>query len=219
MYLSRTLSRKSIQYSKRQRGAALIVGLIMLLLLTLVGVAGMRDTLLQEKMAASMRDRDIALQAAEAALRAAELSLATGAGPVFTNSNGLYDRGVAAGVNATKRLKPVSTGSAVAEQLFWQQSWPWSDTTSVKYNSTLPNVQTANTPRYVIEKLPIDLTDLSKYPSSSFGAGSGNVSAGDELEIDETIINKPDYRVTARGIGMTGDAMVILQATFRRATP
>jgi Tfp pilus assembly protein PilX len=30
------------------------------------------------------------------------------------------------------------------------------------------------------------------------------------------IISYPDYRVTARGEGPTGDAIVILQATFRR---
>jgi type IV pilus assembly protein PilX len=68
--------------SRHQRGAALIVGLIMLLLLTLIGVAGMRDTLLQEKMAGNMRDREIALQAAESALRAAEAQLG--------NSQSLY---------------------------------------------------------------------------------------------------------------------------------
>jgi Tfp pilus assembly protein PilX len=68
--------------SRHQRGAALIVGLIMLLLLTLIGVAGMRDTLLQEKMAGNMRDREIALQAAESALRA-------GRGAVGVNSPSL----------------------------------------------------------------------------------------------------------------------------------
>lgn len=195
-----------------QRGAALIVGLIMLLLLTLIGVAGMRDTLLQEKMAANMRDRDVALQAAETALRAAELQLSTGE-PVFTNSNGLYNLNIPAGLNATKRLKPVSSGSVVSEQTFWQESWPWTNSNSIVYSRTLPNLTAAQNPRYVIEKLLASQTDLNIYGT----AGIANVVTDiSNLEVDETP-PKPDYRVTARGQGLTADTVVILQATFRRA--
>jgi type IV pilus assembly protein PilX len=58
--------------ARGQGGAVLIVSLIFLLLMTLVGVASMQGTTLQERMAGNMRDRDLALQAAEAALRAGE---------------------------------------------------------------------------------------------------------------------------------------------------
>jgi len=74
-----------------QRGSALIVSLVMLLLLTLIGVAGMKDTLLQEKMVGNVRDREIALQAAESALRAAETSLGLPTALNITNNNGLYN--------------------------------------------------------------------------------------------------------------------------------
>lgn len=57
---------------KSERGAVLLVSLIMLLLLTIIGVAAMRDTNLQERMAGNMRDRNLAFQAAEAGLRFAE---------------------------------------------------------------------------------------------------------------------------------------------------
>ncbi len=56
----------------QQRGAVLLVALIMLLLLTVLGAAAMRDTNLQERMAGNMRDQSLAFQAAEAALRFAE---------------------------------------------------------------------------------------------------------------------------------------------------
>lgn len=56
-----------------QRGAVLPVALIMLLIISLLAVAGMSDTTLQERMAGSLRDRDIAFQAAEASLRQGEL--------------------------------------------------------------------------------------------------------------------------------------------------
>ena len=56
----------------KQRGAVLIVALIMLLLLTIIGLSSMRDTSLQENMAGNMRDSNLALQASEAALRQGE---------------------------------------------------------------------------------------------------------------------------------------------------
>lgn len=58
-----------------QHGAALIIGLIFLVLLTLIGVTAMQSTTLQEKMAGNMRERDRAFQGAESALRIAEISV------------------------------------------------------------------------------------------------------------------------------------------------
>ncbi|WP_024329262.1 PilX N-terminal domain-containing pilus assembly protein [Thioalkalivibrio sp. ALR17-21] len=55
----------------RQQGAALIVGLILLIVITLLAVAGMQNTVLQERMAGNMHDRNLAFQEAEAGLRAA----------------------------------------------------------------------------------------------------------------------------------------------------
>lgn len=54
------------------RGVVLIVSLLLLVVLTLLAAMGMRGTLMQEKMAGNMRDRDVAFQAAESAVRAAE---------------------------------------------------------------------------------------------------------------------------------------------------
>jgi type IV pilus assembly protein PilX len=55
-----------------QSGAVLVVSLIMLLLLTLIGVAAIQVASLEEKMAYNSRDKNLAFQAAEAALRGAE---------------------------------------------------------------------------------------------------------------------------------------------------
>ena len=57
---------------RSERGAVLLVSLVMLLLLTLIGLAGMRRAQLEERMAGNLRDRQMAFQAAEAALRAGE---------------------------------------------------------------------------------------------------------------------------------------------------
>lgn len=56
----------------RQRGVALIVALILLLTMTLIGLTAMNTTTQEERMASNFRDRNLAFQAAEAALREAE---------------------------------------------------------------------------------------------------------------------------------------------------
>ena len=52
-----------------QRGASLVVVLILLLVMTLLGLAVLRTTLLDERMSANLRDRSLALQALVASLR------------------------------------------------------------------------------------------------------------------------------------------------------
>jgi type IV pilus assembly protein PilX len=59
----------------RQRGASLIIALIFLVIMAMLGVTLANVTNLEERMAGNTRDRDLALQAAEAALRDAEVRL------------------------------------------------------------------------------------------------------------------------------------------------
>lgn len=55
-----------------QRGMALLVSLVFLLLLTLIGLSSMQSATLQEKMAGSVALRNQSFQIAEAALRVGE---------------------------------------------------------------------------------------------------------------------------------------------------
>jgi type IV pilus assembly protein PilX len=57
----------------RQRGAVLAVSLVMLLVITLIAVSSMRGTILEEKMAGNTRDRNVAFQTTESAVREAEI--------------------------------------------------------------------------------------------------------------------------------------------------
>ncbi len=59
----------------RQRGVSLTIVLILLLIMTLLGLASMRGALLQERMTANQFDRSLGFQAAETALREAEARL------------------------------------------------------------------------------------------------------------------------------------------------
>ena len=56
----------------RQTGVVLVVSLVMLLLLTLIGLTGTQVTSLEERMASNSRDQNMAFQAAESTLLAAE---------------------------------------------------------------------------------------------------------------------------------------------------
>lgn len=90
--MTRRTSRQS-----EQRGSALIIGLVFLLILTIVGLSSMRGTTLQERMAGNVRDRNLAFQAAEAALRDGEEFLQQASLPLFEDANGLLRMRAGAG--------------------------------------------------------------------------------------------------------------------------
>ncbi|HEY7884559.1 MAG TPA: PilX N-terminal domain-containing pilus assembly protein [Cellvibrionaceae bacterium] len=65
-----------------QSGMTLIIGMIMVLLITIIGLAAIRGSGLQEQMAGNMRDRQVAFEAAEAALRGGEGFVLQGSVPI-----------------------------------------------------------------------------------------------------------------------------------------
>lgn len=64
---------------RRQTGAILITSLIFLMVVTMIVLTVLRNGTLEERMARNGRDRQVALQAAEAVLRDAESTLFAGA--------------------------------------------------------------------------------------------------------------------------------------------
>ncbi|MGL4755138.1 MAG: pilus assembly PilX family protein [Aeromonadaceae bacterium] len=117
----------------KQGGMVLVICLIMLLLLTLTGLAAIQGSALQEKMAGNSRDSEHAFLAAEATLRDGEdLLAASGASLTFATdgSNGLYDK-MASGATATDWRasgtvwRTASTISGIAETpRFYIERWP-----------------------------------------------------------------------------------------------
>lgn len=69
----------SVRLSPRgsQGGIALVVALILLVVMTLVGLSGLRNVTLEERMTANTFDRSVSFQAAEAALKEAEVLVQT----------------------------------------------------------------------------------------------------------------------------------------------
>ena len=75
----------------RQRGAALVVGLIFLAMLSLMGAAAYMVANQEERMAGNTRDRIRAFEAAEASLRDCEALLGGfGTLPSFNGTNGMH---------------------------------------------------------------------------------------------------------------------------------
>jgi len=72
----------------RGRGIALIIGLVILAVLSMIGVAAFSISTQEERMAGNSRDRMRAFEAAEAALRACEDFVKTN--PAFDGTNGMY---------------------------------------------------------------------------------------------------------------------------------
>ncbi len=117
----------------RQSGAALIIALIFLLLMTLLSTSSMRTSMMQERMAGSMRDWNLGFQGAEAAIRAAEQFLLDSVVlPEFDDVGGFYE------VNSPER--PVWTGDVTSDGNGF-----------VTYPYNLPGI--VERPRYYLEKL------------------------------------------------------------------
>jgi type IV pilus assembly protein PilX len=77
--------------SSKQSGVVMFVALILLLILSLLGVTAARMQTVEERMARNDDNRQLGAQAAEAALRAAEVGVLTGVYVNFAgDTNGLY---------------------------------------------------------------------------------------------------------------------------------
>jgi len=117
-----------------QRGAVLVVGLVMLLLLTLIGMAAIRGSSMQEKMVGNMRDHSLAFQSAEAGLRAGEAVTDGAALPSFS--------GAVAGYGP-----PLAQPGSVS---FWTTVFDWTNN-SIRTALGLTNL--ANEPQFYIERV------------------------------------------------------------------
>jgi len=81
--------------AKLQRGVALIASMLILIIITLLGLSTMRSAGLQERMSGNQYDRNVVLEAAEAALREAEAIAAAPLTVTATCSDGVCPKPVA----------------------------------------------------------------------------------------------------------------------------
>jgi len=142
----RSLHMKPIPTATRalQRGATLMVVLVLLLIMTVLGLAILRGTSLDERMSANLRDRSLSFQSAEAALREGETlaqntGFATPAGngcngaglcgiPVATNTDRWLDTAFAGWQAAATSMGALATPSSyIVEYMGMAPTWPGCD--------------------------------------------------------------------------------------------
>jgi type IV pilus assembly protein PilX len=92
-----------LRRSPIERGIALIVGLVILAVLSLIGVAAFSISTQEERMAGNSRDRIRAFEAAEAALRDCE-SFAVGPLAQFDGTDGSYTAPAAPNPSNTEQI-------------------------------------------------------------------------------------------------------------------
>jgi len=174
---------------QKQRGAVLIISMIILLMMTILGVTSMRTTALEERMAGNARDRYVAFEAAESALIDAETYIQT----IVTKnpfdldgSDGLYSDD--------------SSFGKIEEYVDWDGGDP------AKGYLTATNIGTGEglgtPPKYVIQLLPSDET---------IGGDTVNLgNYGDVAAKTGTTL----VRITARGTGGSDNSVIFLQTVF-----
>lgn len=188
---------------RRQRGAILVIALMFLVLLTIVAVSSISGVTLEEKMAGNLRDQTTAFQAAESALRDAEVDLETAIGgtgnrdpmTIAGNFATLCSAAFTNGVCSTGCAPACgATGTNYETQIVTAVGWDWSSATkTVAYGTytgaaSLPGV--SQQPRYVIEY-------LAEKDDATLGAGTRY------------------FRVSARGWGASQSSSVTLQTIYK----
>ena len=180
-----------------QSGVVLAISLIILLLLTIIGLSATQTTALEEKMAGNLRDKSLAFQAAESALRVAELRLNPPPPPTSFTAAGSAGTPVTAGLYSDVNPlipNPIPTATAILTDTFW----------SSNPNATLPtptglgNVIDLNPPLYIIQKLP-------EFPAPTV---SNAVVTG----TNSNVIKCQPYKITVRATGGTTNTVVVLQS-------
>lgn len=178
-----------------QRGASLIMVMMILIIVSLLGVGGAQIALMSERGARNDRDMQIAWQAAEAALIDAEFDMTDAA----SARKALFD-----GKNRTAFVPGCGTsGTAVGLCAVTASGKPaW---LTVDFTDTNSNAAT---------------TEFGAMSGRVFPVGAGVQSAKKPRYIIELVEDPLDkkslvYRVTAMGFGPRADIQAMLQIIYR----
>lgn len=186
-----------------QQGAALLVSLVILLVLTVLAVSSMQGTSLQERMVSAQRDAQAALEGAEHALTEAEDLLGQAVVPTFTNTDGLF----------TEDATNVPRGhAALFSDCIWIDAADEDPDdnpgcSEITREASMPDLNggamLAEPPRFFIQQLAADA--VSSNNNMPLNAG-GSYGSGDNDQ------NATVYRVVARSTGASGQSPRVIEA-------
>ena len=188
-----------------QRGAVLIVSLIILLVMTVVGVSSMMSSTLQERMAGNSRQRTLARYSAEAALRAGEEFLRTTVTSMsnmkqFNGDKGLYSETPVTGL--------IGSSAMITFDITDNDGWTDGNSRLVAEvgdtSGSNPDgiLDLARQPRYVIEYLGRE----------EEGSKDLNI-IGDTTQVPSS--DPHIFRITAIGWGQDSEFYSVMQSTYR----
>ncbi|MGB1579957.1 MAG: pilus assembly PilX family protein [Nevskiales bacterium] len=173
-----------------ENGAALVVSLLFLLVLTIIGIASVSTTTLQERMANNTREQNLAFQAAESALRDGEAWLfsqkGTGQAPLqITTCSSNCGTAVGVWSAATTQLSSINSASFD----WWQNNGRQhgSDLAGNDNRALNANLH-AQQPRYIVQRI-----------QGTFGAAQGSLGIGSgpqQVDLGPFI-----YRIYGYGVG------------------
>jgi type IV pilus assembly protein PilX len=172
----------------RERGISLIIVLLFLVIMTGLGATAIRTAMIEEKMSGNERDRQIAFEAAEAALRDGESEIVA----LLTSASGFT---LACG---TGLCVPSATATPQWSSVNWNGAVPHAYG-SQSGAGTYPVTDVSRAPRYIIELLP----DMPPLPGCSAVVSSRASCTGGT-----------PFRITAVGWGRRASTQVMLQSLF-----
>lgn len=180
-----------VAHVQQQKGMVLIIALLIMVSMTILGVSTMSSTSLEEKMTFNFRDRQLAFQAAEAALREGER---------FVASNNM---------DPAKFYADCETGSpgwcecsAGCSVEYWSDAVldVWNDPNKHR-EYTIAYSEVSAAPRYIIERM-----------GNTCSAQSLINSGGSTCQATDPVM----FRITALGYGASASTRVMLQSTYRK---
>ncbi len=186
--------KRPFRTTRRQHGAVLVVGLLLLMVMTVLGISSLKTVTLEERMSANTHDRSLAFQAAEAALRVGEQ---VALNQSQNGNSGFQNGGFYTDANNQCGQSPCQNG--LCSQPDKDCDPPrWLDSNFNNWvNATVNLGNLAGTPQYFVEFLG------ANFPCN--------------INDPTTNLNCRRYRITARSAATNGRAMVILQSVY--ATP
>lgn len=194
------------------QGSALIISLVMLVVLTLLGISGIKSSTLEIRMAANAEDRNRAFQAAEYALKVAEAKVSE----MVSNGNYATYFGNTAYPWYYKTLTISSgggNGGDCSTSLPWLTgvaTWDNSDSIALTSaeNAPLKQLGLSQIPRYMIGyDSEVDESSPCYADVSPEGYSNSIGSAGEPLHVER-------FTITVIGYGAQPNTRVRLQATF-----
>lgn len=177
---------------KQQRGAVLVVSMLLLLVMTVLALGASQTTRLQERMSANMRDRDLAFESSEAGLRNGERiidSLTLAPSPCTAGRCQVFDRNI------------LPANMAFQTTAWWAAN-SWSYVRAESFSTTADNAikgagMAGADPHFVVEEAE-EVADALSVPPT--GPPPSRIY----------------YRITSGAQGGTDLAQVVLQSTFAR---